>query len=40
MAISLIEDYDYSTADVAELLHKNKSSVKYLYSRGYINLGL
>ena len=40
VAISLIEDYDYSTADVAELLHKNKSSVKYLYSRGYVNLGL
>lgn len=40
VAISLIEDYDYSSADVAELLHRNKSAVKYLYSRGYKNLGL
>lgn len=40
IAISLIEDYNYSSSDVAKELNKKKSSVKYLYSRGYKNLGL
>lgn len=40
VAITLIEDYDYSSSEVAELLHKSKQSVRYLYQQGYKNLGL
>lgn len=40
VAITLIEDYNYSCSDVAALLNKAVSSVKYLYQRGYASLGL
>lgn len=40
VAITLIEDYDYSSSEVAQLLGKTKGSVLYLYQKGYKNLGL
>lgn len=40
VAITLIEDYHWSSAEVAELLGKNKSNIQHLYQKGYINLGL
>lgn len=40
VAINLIENYDWSSSEVADLLNINKGSVKYLYQRGYENLGL
>lgn len=40
VAISLIEDYDWSSSEVATYLNKTKSTVKYLYQFGYKNLGL
>lgn len=40
VAITLIEDYDYSSSEVAQLLGKTKGSVLYLYQKGYENLGL
>ena len=40
VAITLIEDYKWSSSEVAELLNKTKGSVLYLYQRGYKNLGL
>lgn len=40
VAITLIEDYNYSSSEVAKLLGKTKSTVMYLYQRGYKNLGL
>lgn len=40
IAITLIEDYLYSSSEVALLLNKPKASVLYLYQRGYKNLGL
>lgn len=40
IAISLIEDYDWSISEVAEYLNKTKASVLYLYQSGYKNLGL
>lgn len=40
MAIRLIEEYNYSMGDVAELFNKPKSVIKYLYNRGYRNMGL
>lgn len=40
VAITLIEDYDFSMSEVADLLNKSKSTVMYLYQRGYENLGL
>lgn len=40
VAITLIEDYDCSSSEVAQLLGKTKGSVLYLYQKGYKNLGL
>lgn len=40
IAINLMENYDWSSSEVAELLNKSKSTVKYLYQYGYKNLGL
>lgn len=40
VAITLIEDYKWSSSEVAELLGKTKGSVLYLYQQGYKNLGL
>lgn len=40
VAITLIEDYKWSSSEVAELLNKSKSSILYLYQKGYKNLGL
>lgn len=40
VAITLIEDYDFSSLEVANLLNKSKSGVLYLYQYGYKNLGL
>ena len=40
VAITLIEDYNYSSSEVAELLCKTKNAVNYLYQKGYKNLGL
>lgn len=40
VAITLIEDYKWSSSEVANLLGKTKGSILYLYQRGYINLGL
>jgi hypothetical protein len=40
VAITLIEDYKWSSTEVAKLLGKSKSSVLYLYQKGYHNLGL
>lgn len=40
VAITLIEDYHWSSVEVAELLGKNKSNIQHLYQKGYINLGL
>lgn len=40
VAINLIENYDWSSSEIAELLGKSKSAVKYLYQQGYKNLGL
>lgn len=40
VAITLIEQYNYSSQDVANLLNKTKSSVNHFYQSGYKNLGL
>lgn len=40
VAITLIEDYNWSSREVAKILNKTKSSILYLYQRGYKNLGL
>lgn len=40
VAITLLEDYRYSSSEVADLLNKTKGSVLYLYQEGYKNLGL
>lgn len=40
IAITLIEDYNWSSSEVANLLGKTKNSIRYLYQKGYINLGL
>ena len=40
IAITLIEDYNYSCSEVAAFLNKSTSTVKYLYQKGYVNLGL
>lgn len=40
VAITLIEDYRWSSSEVASLLNKTKTAVLYLYQKGYINLGL
>lgn len=40
IAITLIEDYDFSSTEVGAIFGVPKSSVLYLYQRGYENLGL
>lgn len=40
VAINLIENYRWSSNEVAELLDKSKSAVLYLYQKGYVNLNL
>lgn len=39
-AITLIEDFKWSSQEVADLLGKSKNTVLYLYQKGYKNLGL